>query len=1268
MGTESEDNWCSPFLYETKSDECEICGKPHEIEKCDLLKCSIEQVKDTCTPSYARLTLPDGLEVRELLDGTTNVVTTKPFRKGVQFGPFIAKTSGLMDVRIEFPIKVFLSEDDSVYLESYEELFCNWMCLVPPASNNQEQNLFCYQIGTSIYFCTIRDIEKGQELKVWYSPYYGEKMGVQSFSKQPDLIHSSDEEFQEIYTALQKEAEVQDHTYIPKLKNKRRRKLPKPPILGENYYRAIPPNDVLPGELLGAVERKGEWHCKECGQVETNVAAYARHLMEHYRNSTVKTLSCPLCPKRFRKDGYSRRIHIEICKEKQTQKELEQCSTTPNESGKSNEKSLHLEILAGRETEKDVTKTSKDNLEEGLLSLENISSAILSEQHTDSNSLALTCVTPSLCNVLDVRIKDNPQDTLITQSNFDSKKTKDSNVHDPRSLTSTQLEELPAAFGNKDSQNLPNENKTDKCEWNSVCLENKVESLENLKLLESLNVGEKNNWTKESKSFESERNIGLESLEENLLTKSLILDLSDDLDFNISKSFVEMINEDCNLDKPLSFPKSKSSELFCSMPGPSLLMPETPMAQPSILDSTPYYSLGKSGFLQSSFTSCDDVTDEERNRIVENLLSETDEKYLDYEMTDGCVSDSACNNENRTEMEQTVDELSKGKSKNEGHFKCDICAKCFGKQTYLFRHLRKHTGEFRCNACFMVFARKETLQTHKLSCSSEAPTQEAMTRTRVHCKICRQDYHSLAALRAHMEAHYCQGETWKCECKKVSDDPSLIENHGCTRSSVSVKCVACCRTYSSTEEFVNHKNRIVMKKKSKHKDFSTICEICGAVFKSRTGVRLHRINAHGTKNHECPICGKKFSRSDIMLEHKLIHEQKSWECAECKKQFSSQKRYKNHLRVVHSNITFMCQYCDKVFRQKGNLLKHVKLHKPRAQIPCTFCDKQFTSKENHENHMKTHLNKPLYQCSLCDKNLVTVWQLKTHIRRAHNEMYKCVYCNMNIRYRHTLKKHLMSKHRDKTEEWDSPGALKAMMERKPEKSLFHGKERNESGDPGSSSVKDILQTVTDSIMNEDTDDGDGVENKKKHRKLPNIIRQSSTQSTITSSTENPDQNLSSLQLVTLNIGPVTGTSDGTELLPSDVPEGLINLPLAVINDLQIVSQSTTSQPVSPIGMADNLDLQQIPESAGLGSNLDGALVNFPFTLPEGFQLALSDSLTEKYEGVPEENSTLISVNDLQGIDSTSAFVLTDGSIVQPNLPTENNVLFYIIGETESNLL
>lgn len=39
---------------------------------------------------------------------TKTVFATKPFPKGVQFGPFIAKTSTLVDVRIDYPLKVGL--------------------------------------------------------------------------------------------------------------------------------------------------------------------------------------------------------------------------------------------------------------------------------------------------------------------------------------------------------------------------------------------------------------------------------------------------------------------------------------------------------------------------------------------------------------------------------------------------------------------------------------------------------------------------------------------------------------------------------------------------------------------------------------------------------------------------------------------------------------------------------------------------------------------------------------------------------------------------------------------------------------------------------------------------------------------------------------------------------------------------------------------------------------------------------------------------------
>lgn len=37
--------------------------------------------------------------------------------------------------------------------------------------------MMAYQMGTSIYYNTIRDIEAGEELKVWYAAPYAKKIG-----------------------------------------------------------------------------------------------------------------------------------------------------------------------------------------------------------------------------------------------------------------------------------------------------------------------------------------------------------------------------------------------------------------------------------------------------------------------------------------------------------------------------------------------------------------------------------------------------------------------------------------------------------------------------------------------------------------------------------------------------------------------------------------------------------------------------------------------------------------------------------------------------------------------------------------------------------------------------------------------------------------------------------------------------------------------------------------------------------------------------------
>lgn len=55
-----------------------------------------------------------------------------------------------------------------------------------------------FKVKKSIYFCTFKEIKKGQELKAWYAPHYAEKMGASV----QNMVHSSDEEFQEIVRSV----------------------------------------------------------------------------------------------------------------------------------------------------------------------------------------------------------------------------------------------------------------------------------------------------------------------------------------------------------------------------------------------------------------------------------------------------------------------------------------------------------------------------------------------------------------------------------------------------------------------------------------------------------------------------------------------------------------------------------------------------------------------------------------------------------------------------------------------------------------------------------------------------------------------------------------------------------------------------------------------------------------------------------------------------------------------------------------------------------
>lgn len=62
-----------------------------------------------------------------------------------------------------------------------------------------------------------------------------------------------------------------------------------------------------------------------------------------------------------------------------------------------------------------------------------------------------------------------------------------------------------------------------------------------------------------------------------------------------------------------------------------------------------------------------------------------------------------------------------------------------------------------------VFARKETLIKHRMSCPTEAATQNSVTRVSVPCPICKLQLQSLSSLHEHIDTHYCNGMINYCK-------------------------------------------------------------------------------------------------------------------------------------------------------------------------------------------------------------------------------------------------------------------------------------------------------------------------------------------------------------------------------------------------------------------------------------------------------------------------------------------------------------------------
>eukprot|EP00057_Strongylocentrotus_purpuratus_P003718 XP_003727213.1 PREDICTED: zinc finger protein 676 [Strongylocentrotus purpuratus] len=120
--------------------------------------------------------LPQGLSFRWTLEGKVEGVVAKgTVEKGSEFGPYpgslMNEEQGLSK---DSTWEVCISGQVFFYLDGRK----TWMSQVRCAQGEDEQNIEAYQYYGEIYFKSIKVIEPGSELKVFYNAEYAKRVGI----------------------------------------------------------------------------------------------------------------------------------------------------------------------------------------------------------------------------------------------------------------------------------------------------------------------------------------------------------------------------------------------------------------------------------------------------------------------------------------------------------------------------------------------------------------------------------------------------------------------------------------------------------------------------------------------------------------------------------------------------------------------------------------------------------------------------------------------------------------------------------------------------------------------------------------------------------------------------------------------------------------------------------------------------------------------------------------------------------------------------------
>ncbi|KAM4600970.1 PR domain zinc finger protein 1 [Polymixia lowei] len=141
----------------------------------------LEEASEGQGRTCAERSLPRNLALKRCPNSreVLGVTSKELIPKGTRFGPLVGESytneTVPEDANRKYFWRVFSAGILHHILDGLNEQRSNWMRYVNPACGAEQQNLVACQSGLDIYFYTVRALQPGQELLVWYCPEFAQR-------------------------------------------------------------------------------------------------------------------------------------------------------------------------------------------------------------------------------------------------------------------------------------------------------------------------------------------------------------------------------------------------------------------------------------------------------------------------------------------------------------------------------------------------------------------------------------------------------------------------------------------------------------------------------------------------------------------------------------------------------------------------------------------------------------------------------------------------------------------------------------------------------------------------------------------------------------------------------------------------------------------------------------------------------------------------------------------------------------------------------------